>query len=266
MRNKPMIMSRPRNQRHLQRGAMAVAIVTLAASLPLASSAVADEPFQVVTASGQLVCSDFSQPAVFGSEVKVSGPGDYFVNVGPGLGSQVTITLFTDTTLGFELTSGSDAVDVVVVKGSADAQSYTYADAAFGGFPPEDSLTTANVQKIQRVTVCSDGESTEFANVPLPSCNVLDNRDDLDDNDCTAEDDAIDAIIFKYATQSAGGVERGDSFFCQCGDADVQTVAGTLDISNNTELDEVEAISIISINPTCFAWSTVGGKKECVIP
>lgn len=258
----------------------AVAIATLATGLALDRPAMADDPFQVVSVAGQLECGDFSQPEVYGGDVKVSGPGEYFVDIGPGFESEVKITLLTNTTLRFELSGGStDLVDVVVVKGAKDAQQYAYADAASGGFPEDEggALTTASNQKIQNVTVCSDGETTEFPDVPLPSCNDFDNQSD--GFDCSPEDNAINAIIFKFATTGctsaeddddrvcpADEVEKGQSFYCQCGDAETFTVDGELELPPGAVLDEQNAIGVLSINPTCFVWSYSGGKKKCVNP
>jgi hypothetical protein len=260
MWNKPRITNSLPQTRLLQ-GAVTVAIVTLATGLPLGGSAMADEPFQVVAVSGQVACSDYTIPeGLEGSSERISGVGPHFVNFGPGLLSEVRIDLFGDTSLDFQVSAGPDLVDVFVVKGSADAQQYAYLDASFG-----EGLTTARIQRIQEVTVCGDGQDTEFPNLPLPACNVGDNRDG-EENECTAEDAAINAIIFKYATIPAGDVEAGQSFFCQCGTANVQTQEGPLDISGLTELDELDSIGIVSLNPTCFSWSIVGGKKTCVIP
>jgi hypothetical protein len=231
--------------------------MTLLAGLTLDREAEAADPIQVVAVSGQTVCTDFSTPDLVGPDTKVSGNSTFNVIVA---GATVQVTVHTSQTRADFLVLAGAGVDAFVVKGSASAQLYTFADAR-----DAQDMTTATVQKIQTVTVCSDGEDTDFPNLPLPACNVLDNRDDPDpgDNDCTAEDDAINAIIFKYATGDPEGAEPGQSFFCQCGDADTQTVD---ELAISGTLDELDSIGIVSINPTCFSWSIVGGKKTCVIP
>jgi hypothetical protein len=98
-------------------------------------------------------------------------------------------------------------------------------------------------------------------NQPLPICNVRDNRDDAEENDCIDADNDVNAIIFKVATKAAGGVEKGETFFCQCGDVELETREDP--VPGN--LDELESIAIASQNSTCLVWSRVGGKKKCVV-
>ena len=256
MRNRQTTMRHSPARHLLLQGTTSFAVMTLLAALTLDRAAEAADPIQVVAVAGQTACTDFSTPDLEGPDTRVSGDG-FFTVIVAGATVEVEVHTF-QTKVDFVVLDGP-GVDAFVVKGASSAQLYTFADAL-----EAQDMTTAAVQKIQTVTVCSDGQDTDFPNLPLPACNVGDNRDE--ESDCTAEDDAINAIIFKYATFPAGGVERGQSFFCQCGNADVQTQAGPLDISNLTELDELDSIGIVSLNPTCFSWSIVGGKKTCVIP
>ena len=98
-------------------------------------------------------------------------------------------------------------------------------------------------------------------NQPLPNCNARDNRDDAEENDCIDVDNDVNAIVFKVATKAAGGVEKGETFFCQCGNVELETREDPVPGS----LDELESIAIASQNSTCLVWSRVGGKKECVV-
>ena len=255
MRNRQTTMRHSPARRPLLQGTTSFAVMTLLAALTVDRAAEAADPIQVVAVSGQTACTDFSVPDLEGPETRVSGDGTFVVSVA---GATVAVLVHTSQTRAdFEVLEGP-GVDAVVIKGAADAQLYTFADAR-----DAQDMTTAAIQRIQRVAVCSDGEDTDFPNLPLPACNVGDNRDDVDE--CTEADDAINAIIFKYATGDPEGAEPGQSFFCQCGDADAQT-EGPLELGNDAILDELDSIGIVSINPTCFSWSTVGGKKTCVIP
>ena len=112
--------------------------------LALAKMAEAADPIQVVAVSGTTVCADFSEPPLVGPDVKVASTGFFNVVV---LDSTVRVTLAAD----FEVLQGP-GVDAFVAKGAKDAQLYTFADAA-----DAQDMTTAASQKIQTVTVCSDG-------------------------------------------------------------------------------------------------------------
>jgi hypothetical protein len=104
-------------------------------------------------------------------------------------------------------------------------------------------------------------EGVDYPNEPLPSCNARDNRVDAEDNDCIDADNDVNAILFKVATKAEGGVEKGETFFCQCGDVELETREDPVPGS----LDELESIAIASQNSTCLVWSRVGGKKKCVV-
>jgi hypothetical protein len=254
MRNRQTTRHSP-NRRLLQRGTTSFVVMTLLVGLTLDRAAEAADPIQVVAVAGQTVCTNFSTPDLEGPDTKVSGNGFFSVSVA---GATVEVEVHTSQTKADFVVLDGPGVDAVVIKGASSAQLYTFADAR-----DAQDMTSAAVQKIQTVTVCSDGEDTDIPNLPLPACNVGDNREEV--SDCTDEDDAINAIIFKYATGDPEGAEPGQSFFCQCGDADAQT-EGPLELGNNAILDELDSIGIVSINPTCFSWSVVGGKKTCVIP
>jgi hypothetical protein len=231
-----------------------VTAIMLLAGVALEKAAEAAEPIQAVAVAGQIVCTDFSEPPLVGPDVKVSGVGSFNLNVADSL---VRVTIHSaQLAADFEVLEGP-GVDAFVAKGAKDAQLYTFADAA-----DAQDMTTAASQKIQGVTVCSDGEETELPNLPLPSCNVFDNRDDFEDNDCTETDNEQGTISFKVATRNAGGAERGQTFSCICGDTELEDVPGT--VPGN--LDEFEAFAITSQNPTCIVWSKVGGTKKCVFP
>jgi hypothetical protein len=99
----------------------------------------------------------------------------------------------------------------------------------------------------------------------LPMCNAPDNRapGSEEQNACTAADNSQNTIAIKVATKDdlEREVESGQTFLCQCGDAMLESppegaIAGTL--------DEFQAIGIVSLNPTCLVWSTVGGL-HCVV-
>jgi len=108
-------------------------------------------------------------------------------------------------------------------------------------------------------------EGVDSSNQPLPKCNVRDNRDAKypEANDCTEMDNQQNTIAIKVATREdpERGIEKGQTFLCQCGNAQLVTVEGTV----AGDLDEVESLAITSQNPTCLVWSRVGGKKECVL-
>lgn len=254
MRNRQTTRHAP-NTRLLQRGTTSFAVMTLVMGLTLDRAAEAADPIQVVAVSGQTVCTDFSTPDLEGPNTKVTGNTIFNVIAA---GSTVEVQVHTSQTRADFVVLDGPGVDAVVIKGASSAQLYTFADAR-----DAQDLATAALQKIQTVTVCSDGEDTEFPNLPLPACNVPDNREEV--SDCTPADDAINAIIFKYATGDPEGAEPGQAFFCQCGDADAQP-EGPVELGDNAILDELDSIGIVSINPTCFSWSVVGGKKTCVIP
>jgi hypothetical protein len=108
-------------------------------------------------------------------------------------------------------------------------------------------------------------DAVDYPNLPLPRCNVRDNRDakEPQENDCTPTDNLQNTIAIKVVTKDdpEGEFEKGQTFFCQCGDVQLETreepVPGNL--------DELESIAIASQNSTCLVWSRVGGKKECVL-
>jgi hypothetical protein len=99
----------------------------------------------------------------------------------------------------------------------------------------------------------------------LPMCNAPDNRapPNQEEISCTPADNSQNTIAIKVATKDdlERQVESGQTFLCQCGDARLESppegaIAGTL--------DEFQAIGIVSLNPTCLVWSTVGGL-HCVV-
>ena len=109
---------------------------------------------------------------------------------------------------------------------------------------------------------------TAPASVPegsLPMCNAADNRAPPNQEAiaCTAADNSQNTIAIKVTTKDdlERGVESGQTFLCQCGDARLESppegaIKGTL--------DEFQAIGIVSLNPTCLVWSSVGGL-HCVV-
>jgi hypothetical protein len=110
------------------------------------------------------------------------------------------------------------------------------------------------------------GGATAFSNAygSLPMCNARDNRDaGQQESACTAADNRQHTIAIKVATKDdlQGGVESGQTFFCQCGAAQLLPVQEGEMIAG--ELDEFQAIGIVSLNPTCVQWSSVGGL-HCV--
>jgi hypothetical protein len=118
---------------------------------------------------------------------------------------------------------------------------------------------------VDRTTKTQDSaqavEAVDDQNRSLPDCNVADNRDDAVENDCTNADNEVNAIILKVATKAAEGIEKGTTFFCQCGNVKLETREDS--VPGN--LDELESIAIASQNSTCLVWSRVGGKKKCVV-
>ena len=108
-------------------------------------------------------------------------------------------------------------------------------------------------------------EAVDYPDQPLPSCNVRDNRTkDPHGNDaCTEVDNLQHTISIKVATRSEGGAEKGQTFFCQCGDTNFVTVEGPLDLPAGSRLDRLESIAITSHNPTCLVWSGTGANKKC---
>jgi hypothetical protein len=110
------------------------------------------------------------------------------------------------------------------------------------------------------------GGATAFSNAygSIPMCNAADNRHaGQPESACTAADDRQHTIAFKIATKDdpQESVESGQTFFCQCGDAALEPVLEEETIAG--ELDEFQAIGIVSLNPTCIVWSQVGGL-HCV--
>jgi hypothetical protein len=230
-----------------------VTVMMLLSGVTLEKVAEAAEPIQVVAVAGQIVCTDFSEPRLVGPDVKVNGIGFFDLNVAD---SVVRVEVHTSQTRAdFEVLEGP-GVDAFVAKGAKDAQLYTFADA-----PDAQELATAASQKIQGVTVCSDGEDTVLPNLPFSSCNVGDNRDLPEDDQCTATDKQQGTIAIKVATKNAGGAEKGQTFGCLCGDIELVDVEGTVPGA----LDEFEAFAITQVNPTCLVWTKVGGTKKCVL-
>lgn len=226
-------------------GAVAAAIGVIA---PI-GTAIADDPFFVVPVAGQTVCSDFTEPQLSGPQVRINNDGTFSVSV---LDSTVLITIRgAQTFLDFVVESGNARVDGLIIKGSSGATLYLYANGLF-----DEGLTTALTQKIQNVAVCSSGEQFEIPNVPLPSCNVADNRDEEDQ--CTQTDIDQSTVAIKVATE---GPNRGETFFCQCGNAELEVT----DVLENVDIDfeKFTGPTFLTVNPTCLKWEKIGGKTVC---
>jgi hypothetical protein len=96
----------------------------------------------------------------------------------------------------------------------------------------------------------------------IPACNVGDNRTGNDQ--CTQEDAAIGAVIFKIATEDVPKEQQPEMgfFVCTCGAANLQIVDKPLSVQGMFDPAKQSAVFIPAINPLCPV--IIGGMQVLV--
>jgi hypothetical protein len=111
------------------------------------------------------------------------------------------------------------------------------------------------------------GTTVSTAAGSLPMCNASDNRapPSEEESACTAADNSQSTIVIKLATEDdlERGVSFGQTFFCQCGDANLR-LAEPGEVAEGKVVG-LQSIAILSLNDrtVCVSWSLSGNTWVC---